>query len=103
MNEMNRTQKEILYNWGDADYEATIERLDKVRQLTVDQRFRAQIVITICRLLMMENPSVYTSFFNSLRRSMELSKAKERLRKKNRVHRGFCWEKAKQKRARDHR
>jgi len=99
MNEMNRIQKEILYNWGDADYEATIERLEKVRQLTVDQRFRAQITITICRLLMMESSSVYTGFFYSLRRSMELSKAKERLRKKNRVHHAFCRAKAKQIRA----
>ena len=86
MNEMNRTQKEILYNWGNADYEATIERLDKVRQLTVDQRFRAQIVITICRLLMMESPSVYTRYFYSLRRNMEIDKAKAWERKKKRLY-----------------
>ena len=97
MNEMNRTQKEILYNWGNADYDATIERLDKVRQLTVDQRFRAQIVITICRLLMMESPAVYTNFFYSFRSDMETIKAKAWKQKKKRLNREYRREKAKQK------
>lgn len=89
MNEMNRTQKEILYNWGNADYDATIERLDKVRQLTVDQRFRAQVVITICRLLMMESPAVYTNFFYSFRSDMESIKAKAWKCKKKRFNRAY--------------
>lgn len=81
MNELNTTQKEILFNWGTPSYEDTLDRLYQVRHLTVDYRFRDQITMLICKLLELNNAFEYEQFFFSFRMKCELEIEKMRKEK----------------------
>ena len=79
VNHLDGIEQEMLFCWGNENYEMTVDRLERLIQMAVDPAMKMKFFFLRNKLLLTVGPDIYEQLYFHIRSKLQESMAKRLL------------------------